>query len=310
MSAALRAFDFESTPVRTIDRAGDPWFVGKDVCTALDIKNHKDALARLDADERDGVGITDPIGRQQTITMISEPGVYRLTFTSRTEAAERFKRWLAHEVLPALRREGRYQIERTTPDEEAEDDDLPMNADQKIWGVKLQKVRAAAAMISVVARIYGPEAARKLYEAEPSLPDVKDRTIAALAGTELDDATGCLMQLLRFKVSDSTSFGALLKLAFTDKMMRGDAARNGVIVEPSGHREHVLVASKHKYLQRVYAGTPWRKDWRFALLGLNGAQMLDGMRRFGGENSGGVLIPFATVQDAFLKGAAVAPPPG
>ena len=105
-------FEFEEAVVRVVtDDQGEPWWIGKDVCRCLDIKNTSDALSRLSKDERtDGVGITDPIGRQQNVVAVNEPGLYRLIFTSRTEVAERFKRWLAHEVLPALRRTGRYEI--------------------------------------------------------------------------------------------------------------------------------------------------------------------------------------------------------
>jgi prophage antirepressor-like protein len=170
MSALVspRIFEFEAAPVRSFIRDDEPWFVGKDVCAALEIKNHKDALGRLDADERDGVGITDPIGRAQEVTIISEPGVYRLVFTSRTAKAEAFKRWLAHEVLPALRRTGRFELAAPAEDQ----DRLPVSDDQRLWGVPLPKIAAAARFISVARTIYGVEAARRLWEREPDLPAI------------------------------------------------------------------------------------------------------------------------------------------
>lgn len=107
----IAMLDFEDRSIRTVMIDGEPWFVGKDVCACLEIGNHRDALGRLETDERqDCVGIADAIGRDRTTTVISEPGVYRLVFTSRTDVAERFKRWLAHEVLPSLRRTGRYEM--------------------------------------------------------------------------------------------------------------------------------------------------------------------------------------------------------
>lgn len=112
----LVVFDFEDATVRTMLIDGEAYFVGRDVCRCLGISNESQALERLEADERrDGVCITDPIGRQQQAVMISEPGIYRLVFTSRTEAAERFKRWLAHEVLPALRKTGQYNMADPAP---------------------------------------------------------------------------------------------------------------------------------------------------------------------------------------------------
>jgi prophage antirepressor-like protein len=99
--------------VRVVIDADEPWFVGKDVCDALELSNHNKALSRLNEDERKGVTISDPLGKnRQKAIGINEPGIYRLVFTSRVEAAERFKRWLAHEVLPSIRKTGSYNQEK------------------------------------------------------------------------------------------------------------------------------------------------------------------------------------------------------
>ena len=104
-------FAFEDHLVRVVKQGDEPWFVGRDVCKVLQIKNETQAMSRLDSDERrDGVCITDPIGREQSVIVVSEPGVFRLVFSSRKPEAERFKRWLAHEVLPELRRTGSYAL--------------------------------------------------------------------------------------------------------------------------------------------------------------------------------------------------------
>lgn len=88
----------------------NPWFVAKDVCQILGIANHKDAVSRLDDDERDGVGITDPIGRQQTVTAVSESGLYALIFQSRKPEARKFRKWVTSEVLPSIRKTGMYAV--------------------------------------------------------------------------------------------------------------------------------------------------------------------------------------------------------
>lgn len=168
---SAKVFQFEHVPVRTVLRDDEPWFVGKDVCDALKIDNSRQALTRLDDDERDGVTINDAIGRAQRMTVISEPGVYRLVFTSRTEKAEAFKRWLAHEVLPALRRNGVYALAAEAEEEETEP--LPAARDLRAWGVPLDKLMAVARAITVVKGIYGVEAARRLWESEPDLPAVR-----------------------------------------------------------------------------------------------------------------------------------------
>lgn len=148
--SGLSIFEFDDAPVRTLMIDDNPWFVGKDVCRVLELQNTNQSLGRLADDERkDGVRITDPIGRDQATTIINEPGVYRLVFTSRQDAAERFKHWLAHEVLPALRKTGRFEMDAQHP------------ADLT--------VRDKINMISEARRSHGKPAARALW-AELGLP--------------------------------------------------------------------------------------------------------------------------------------------
>lgn len=99
---------FEGHQVRIVtDDAGIPWFVAADVCSALALGNSSQALTRLEADEK-GVISTDTPGGRQSMTTVNEPGLYSLILSSRKPEAKRFKRWVTHEVLPAIRRTGRY----------------------------------------------------------------------------------------------------------------------------------------------------------------------------------------------------------
>lgn len=109
MSANLEPLLFEGEHlVRAIsDEAHDIGFVGVDVCRVLGIAKHHQTLNRLDPDER-GTCIVGTPGGDQEMIVVWEPGLYRLMFTSRKPVAERFKRWLAHEVIPSLRRTGHY----------------------------------------------------------------------------------------------------------------------------------------------------------------------------------------------------------
>lgn len=107
---AITPFDFEGRAVRVVeDDAGLPWFVALDVCECLDIRNTSHALSRLDDDEK-GVANSDTLGGTQQVATVNEPGLYSLTLTSRKPEAKRFKRWITHDVLPALRRTGRYDM--------------------------------------------------------------------------------------------------------------------------------------------------------------------------------------------------------
>ena len=96
---------------------GEPMFVAKDICAALEIKNSRDALARLDDDEK-GVVLTDTPGGEQQVQAVNESGLYVLVLGSRKPQAKAFKRWVTHEVLPAIRRDGGYMAARDeTPEE-------------------------------------------------------------------------------------------------------------------------------------------------------------------------------------------------
>lgn len=95
--------------VRTMIRAGEPWFVAADVCKALDIGNPTQALTRLDED--DVTLISNEGGREMNI--VSEPGLYSLVLGSRKPEAKIFRRWITHEVLPSIRKHGLYATEST-----------------------------------------------------------------------------------------------------------------------------------------------------------------------------------------------------
>ena len=117
-AAGLQVFynESENVSIRTKVIAGEPWFVGKDVCNLLGLVNHKKSLQALDDDERRGVTISDPIGRNQQVNCINESGLYHLIFISRKPEAKTIRRWVTGTVLPSIRRTGGYivgQEERT-----------------------------------------------------------------------------------------------------------------------------------------------------------------------------------------------------
>lgn len=93
--------------IRTAVIDGEPWFVAVDVCRALDIVNSRDALTRIDEDEK-GVVLTDTPGGKQEVTTVNEPGLYSLVLGSRKPEAKVFKRWITHEVIPSIRKNGGY----------------------------------------------------------------------------------------------------------------------------------------------------------------------------------------------------------
>jgi prophage antirepressor-like protein len=122
---SVRPFFFGEHEVRAyLDEQDNPWFVAKDVCAVLDISwKGSDTTGPLDEDERGTHNVGTPGGPQEMVT-VSESGLYTLIFTSRKAAAKAFRKWVTAEVLPALRRTGRYDMRRRALDRETEVDPI------------------------------------------------------------------------------------------------------------------------------------------------------------------------------------------
>lgn len=105
--------------IRTMERDGAPWFVGKDVAAALGYKDAtKAARERVDTEDR-GVAKMDTPSGQQEMTIINESGLYALVLGSKLPTAKKFKRWVTSEVIPSIRKHGGYinGQENMTPEE-------------------------------------------------------------------------------------------------------------------------------------------------------------------------------------------------
>lgn len=96
--------------IRAIEQDGEPWFVAADVCRALGLEQVTRAMDRLDDDERGLVKVTHPQSTTKTmdVNAVNEPGLYHLVLCSNKPEAKAFKRWITHEVIPAIRRTGGY----------------------------------------------------------------------------------------------------------------------------------------------------------------------------------------------------------
>jgi prophage antirepressor-like protein len=126
--AVSNRYQIKYADIRNIfDEHGNPWFVAKDVCDYLDIANVSDACERVwdDAkqkysvmsvnDIRPGIASSDTSsdGQAREMLVVSEPGLYQLIFMSRKPEADAFRRWVFYELLPQLRRSGKYQLRHT-----------------------------------------------------------------------------------------------------------------------------------------------------------------------------------------------------
>ncbi len=100
--------------IRTVTIENEPWFVGKDVATALGYSNPQKAVRDHISEEDRGVNEMDTPSGRQNLAVINESGLYALIFGSKLESAKRFKHWVTSEVLPAIRKTGSYQKPMTT----------------------------------------------------------------------------------------------------------------------------------------------------------------------------------------------------
>jgi len=106
MNNQLSTFCFNSNTVRAITINDAPWFVASDVIAVLTLD--RKALERLDDDEK-GVSSIHTLGGSQQMTIINESGLYSLILGSRKPEAKKFKKWVTAEVLPAIRKNGKYE---------------------------------------------------------------------------------------------------------------------------------------------------------------------------------------------------------
>lgn len=104
MTNEVQVFNFNGNETRVVEIDGQPWWIAKDVCDILELSNPTVAIAELEEDERAKYSL----GRQGEANIINEPGLYSLVLRSRKPEAKTFKRWITHEVIPAIRKHGGY----------------------------------------------------------------------------------------------------------------------------------------------------------------------------------------------------------
>jgi prophage antirepressor-like protein len=102
----------ENQGIRAVTLEDDSiWFVAKDVCEILDYRDAFNAVRMLDEDEK-GTHQMSTLGGKQEVTIISEPGLYRMIMRSNKPEAKPFQKWVSHEVLPSIRKTGGYAMDK------------------------------------------------------------------------------------------------------------------------------------------------------------------------------------------------------
>ncbi|MCL6488423.1 MAG: Bro-N domain-containing protein [Alicyclobacillus mali] len=185
--------------MRVVMVNGEPWWVAKDVCDVLGIMDARKSVGLLDEDERNTVPVTDALGRQQETFVVNEPGLYSLILRSRKPEAKAFKRWITHEVLPTLRKTGRYELpnRKSTEDEAMKRERLAvmrMNAQARLAKVVLdaaQKFRDQISPVALESLLFAAvniAAGRELLQ-----PPAKERLYSA---TEIAEEAGVSANLV------------------------------------------------------------------------------------------------------------------
>lgn len=105
---SVHSFEFPTNQLRVVMIDDEPWFAAPDVARALDYRTANDMTRILDEDEK-GTQIVRTPGGDQEVSVISESGLYSAILRSRKPEAKRFRKWVTSEVLPAIRKTGRYE---------------------------------------------------------------------------------------------------------------------------------------------------------------------------------------------------------
>ncbi len=209
----LTTFNFGENQVRTVMINGEPWFVAKDICTALEHSNTSKAIAdHVHDDDKTNYSLALP-GSAPTI--VNESGLYALIFGSRLDKAKAFKKWVTSEVLPAIRKTGTYSVSQPAPTY-SHKDFLPSPAMEAVQiGTMLADVlnlygTSRTAMISDALKIKAPEYLSLMPAYATNAPRTKD---GKLLGGEGNSLTAYASSSLLKKFGSSLSAVAFNKLA-------------------------------------------------------------------------------------------------
>ncbi|MEM9579050.1 MAG: Bro-N domain-containing protein [Pseudomonadota bacterium] len=260
MSAEVIPFDFEEQAVRVVMRDGDPWFVAADVCRVLEIQNATDAVKRLDDDE---VTLDTIEGSHRQTNVINESGLYALVLTSRKEQAKRFRKWITAEVLPAIRRTGRYEHPGLTAQPRAEGE---------IFGMTLREAELVLSAVREARLTRGPRAAARLWDRTPLPP------LADLASPDPAEGRAALAHL-------RDHLGAQIKasLAARDDSLTAEGLRC--------RTDGLFVAN---FALPCFQGTRWGGGaHRGALAGLHGIVHPANPLTLAGVVTRGIVLPWA-----------------
>lgn len=239
MQTELIPFDFEGRQVRVVtDAQGEPWFVAADVCAALALPDTHKAVARLDDDEKDRSSIPTP-GGMQDMTVVNEPGLYSLVLGSRKPEAKRFKRWVTHDVLPAIRKTGAYAMRGAQPA-------LPAPTQDRVSSILL------------------------IGEAVAKVPGVKAGIAMAATLTCIHENTGLAVETLRRALPAANEPTCSLNATQLGKLINRAAKATNQLLAAAGFQ----FRNDRDEWELTEAGEAWAEAMPFSRNGHSGYQIL------------------------------------
>lgn len=107
-------FSYNGNTVRTVVLSGEPWFVVHDLCIVFGMKSNgaHDLVKRLNVDWCDSIVLIDKIGRRKKFLIVNESGLYNIILRSDKPIAKPFQNWVTNDVLPTIRKTGKYELEQ------------------------------------------------------------------------------------------------------------------------------------------------------------------------------------------------------
>ena len=242
----LTIFQFETETVRVLTREGEPWFVAGDLARALGYRDAEKMARNLHDDEKDThvVGTPSEQGGAQQVTIVSESGMYAAIFKSRRPEAERFRRWVTGEVLPSIRRTGRYEQHEPPPD---------TPAPRQALALRCISVSEVVAQANLGRRLFGIQTARAVW-IQHGFPVARGEG----AAVPVDPSEIPLRQWLVGRIACTAQEAARgIGIAEPDQ---ADRVRIGVILRELGWQQR-KVRQGQITLNRWFApaGTPWQQ---------------------------------------------------
>jgi prophage antirepressor-like protein len=238
MNNELIPFDFEGRPVRVVtDVQGEPWFVAADVAQSLDYRMASDMTRSLDDDEKGTQTVRTPSGDQEML-VINESGLYSAILKSRKPEAKRFKRWVTREVLPAIRKTGRYALSGTPA--------LPAPTQDRVSSILL------------------------IGEAVAKVPGVKPGIAMAATLTCIHENTGLAVETLRRALPAANEAICSLNATQLGKLLRLSAKATNQRLAQHG----LQFRNERDEWELTEAGEAWAEAMPYSRNGHSGYQIL------------------------------------